>query len=384
MKEDFTKVWVFGDTVAPKVTKVEKSGDDVVVTFDEYVSTLDIIKVNGVSFPAVAVGASPSTKTITITDGVKNLTAGTYEVLLSGVADLSANKSSVLTGSVVVSSDTTAPAITKVKQAGDQVLEVTFDKAVTLIGAAGSNFKVTKGGYDLAVTPTTADNKTTLTLVDAPPIKVYDTGVDTSAVTLSITGIKSTANNAVANPYTSALTLSKDKIAPTAVTRFNTITDVGVAPAKNEVFDIYFNEEVVLDAGFAVGDITLTDKDGVRQAVTGATVVNDANLNAKILRVTAPAVHDANGVIKTGNYNNLSAGVVADNAGNDIAATNVAIAKTNAVASVTATAGAVNNVITLSYGAPMSTTATSSANYLLDGKALPAGTNIYFNGTTRC
>lgn len=379
-KEDYSKTWVFSDEVAPKITKVEKDGNDIKVTFDDYVSNVTLAKVNGVDKTSSVAAISALTKTITITNGAQGLVNGTYEVLLSGVTDAAGNVSSVISGSVTVSDDSVAPAVSKVEQISDNVLKVTFSKAITLVGS--NNFVVKKNGYALAVAPTTTDGgKTyTLTLSDASPVLVYDSGSDTSNVTLSVSGYKA-ANNLLGDIYNTAITLSKDKTAPTVVSRFNSINDIGTTPTVDEVFEIHFNE-VITGAGNPSA-ITLTDANGIRQTVNSATVVADANGNNTILRVKATAVQST-GAIKTGNYNiNLPAGFVTDLAGNGIAATKVSFTKSASASNVSATASAVNNVITVNYGSDMTTSATNPANYMLDGKNLPAGTNVYFDTNTQ-
>ncbi|MQR94778.1 hypothetical protein [Fictibacillus phosphorivorans] len=344
-------------------------------------SSVDLAKVNGVDESANVAAIPALTKTITITGGAANLAAGTHSVLLSGVVDAAGNKSSVLTGSVVVSTDTAAPTVSKVEQVADRQLKVTFDKAVTLVGTG--NFVVKKNGYNLGVVASTTDNKTyTLTLSDASPVTVYDAGLDTSGVSLVVSGFKATSNDTVGNAYTTSLTLSKDKTAPTVVSRFNTITDTDATVTVDEAFDIHFNEEITLVG--APSNVTLTDKNGVRQTVSGVSVVNNAAGEAKVLRIESSAVQDVAGAILTGNYNiNLPAGFVKDASNNNVAATNVSFTKSASATTVSATATAAANTITVAYGETMSTSATIAANYQLDGKALPAGTNIYFDTNTQ-
>ncbi|EPD52223.1 hypothetical protein HMPREF1210_01576 [Paenisporosarcina sp. HGH0030] len=375
---DYSKTWVFSDKVAPKVTKVEKDGDNIEVTFDEYVSsTVTISKVNGVDkVVAPVVGL---TKTITITDGAKGLANGNYEVLLSGVTDATGNTSSVLTGTVTVSDDTLAPTVSKVEQITDDKLRVTFSKNVS-----GATFTVKKNGYNLTAVATPAagpEDEYVITLSDAGAIKVYDAGQSSSVVTLEVTGYKGSTNNLFGAAYTTNVSLNKDTTAPTNVTRFNEIVDIDTAAATfDEVFNIKFNEELTVGSADA-SKITLTDKDGVRQAVTSATVVNDAAGKPTILQVKSTAIQDATTKkINVGTYTiNLGVGSAKDLAANSNAATNVTISKSGTASDVTATATAAANVITVVYGSDMTTTAVSAANYLLNGKALPAGTNIFFD-----
>lgn len=372
--EDFSKTWVFSDEVTPKVTKVEKDGDNVKITFDEYVSSsITISKVNGVDKTVAPVVGL--TKTITITDGVKGLANGNYEVLLSGVTDAAGNTSSILTGNVTVSDDTIAPTVSKVEQITDNQVRVTFSKNVS-----GANFVVKKNGYNLNVTATPSagpEDEYVLTLADAGAIKVYEDGQSSSTVTLDVTGYKGATNNLFGTAFTTNVALNKDTTAPTPVNRFNEIVDIDSSAAFDEVFNIRFNEELL---SADLSKITLTDKNGVRQAISSANVVNDAAGKPTILQVKSTAIQDANKKIEVGNYTlNLGAGSVKDLAGNSNAVSNVTLSKSATSSEVAASATALNNTITVVYGADMTTTAVSAANYLLNGKALPAGTNIYFD-----
>ncbi|WP_306010181.1 S-layer homology domain-containing protein [Bacillus sp. MMSF_3328] len=375
LAENFSKTWVFSDTTAPTITEVVRDGSDVKVTFDDYVSSVELAKVGGVDKTGSVAAISGLTKTVTISGGASGLASGSHQVLVSGVTDAAGNKSSVLTGSVVISDDTTAPTVSKVEQLSDNTLKVTFNKEVT-----GANFAVKKGGYNLGVVASGSGKEYTLTLSDNGQIKVYDTNQSTSNVVVEVSGFKATSNNLYGTTYTSNVTLSKDQTAPTVVTRFNEIVDVDATAGVNEVFNVRFNESI---KNADLSKLTLTDKDGVRQAINSATIVNDASGNPTILQVASSAVQ-TNGAFKIGNYSlNLAAGAVKDLAGNNNSATTVSFTKSASASTVSASAVAANNVITVSYSTTMTTSATTLANYMLDGKALPAGTNIYFDGNTQ-
>lgn len=378
LEADYSKTWVFSDTVAPTISKVERDGNDIKVTFDDYVSGVELAKVGNADKTASVVVSSPTSKTITITGGATGLAAGNHSVLVSGVTDAAGNKSSVLTGTVVISADVVAPTVSKVEQLSDNTLKVTFNKEVT-----NPTFKVKKNGYDLSVsaTPTGNAKEYTLTLADNGQVKVYETGATTSAVTLEVSGYKATSNNLYGTTYTSNVNLSKDATAPTVVTRFSQITDLDAGAGFNEVFEVRFNENL---SQADASKLTLTDKDGVRQLIDSATIENDAAGNPTILRVTADSVRGTNDAVKLGSYTlNLGAGAVKDLAGNANAATTVSFTKSASSTDVDASASASSNVVTVTYTADMTTSATTLANYMLDGKALPAGTNIYFDTTTR-
>ena len=57
-KEDYSKTWVFSDTTAPVITNVVKEGNDLKVTFDDFVASAELAKVNGSDFTNKLVVAS--------------------------------------------------------------------------------------------------------------------------------------------------------------------------------------------------------------------------------------------------------------------------------------------------------------------------------------
>lgn len=377
---DFTKTITFMDTAAPQIASVEVEGNNLKVTFDDYISEVELVRVNGVVKTAAA--ASPLSKTLVIANGAAGLGNGTHVVTLANVKDIAspANTSVFLTGNFTIADNTTAPVISRIENVTDNQFKIVFNTEVTR-----PTVSVKKNGLDLTTTlPQTATSarEWTVEVGDFGGVKLYNDNETSVNLAVSVSGFQSTGNHLVGDPYTTNVTLTKDTTPPTVLTRFNTI-----ATANGEdVFHIRFNEALKADAVDAT-KIILTDKDGVRltNGLTAA-VINDAAGNPTILQVRSEAALAGGTTFAAGTYNlSLGAGTVKDLAGNNNAATNVSITKSGVTTQTLTPSIQVleNNVIEIRYGANMTTSATTLSNYLLDNKALPAGSAIYFDGTTQ-
>lgn len=380
LNEDVTKTLTFVDNTSANIQKVEVDGNDLKVTFNDYVSAVGLVKVDGVTKTAVI--ASPYSKTVVVTNGAQGLSNGTYNVQFANVEDIanivgpgSTNATTFTSGNFTISSDSISPIVSKVEKVDQDTFKLTFNKAVT-----APTVTIKKNGLDLtpAVVATNDAKVWTVNVSDNGGVKVYNDGESTVTLTANISGFKATSNNVVGDVTTQTVTLSKDTTGPVVETRFNEIADTPAA-GTNEVFNIKFNEVITAQDA---GKIVLTDKDGIRKAISSATIVADANGDNTILQVESSAVQTA-GVINDGTYKlALGAGTVKDTAANDSAATTVTITKSGAAASdLTVTATASGNVITIPYGTPMGNSALELANYKIDNAALPAGSTVYFDGT---
>lgn len=364
--DDVTKAFTFVDLSAPKVTKVEKVGNNVKVTFDDYVSAVGLVKVNGVVKDKTV--ASPFSKEVIITNGALNLGNGTYTVELANVSDIASvvNTTSFATGSFTITDDTVAPVISKVEKTADNKFKIEFNKDVT-----APTVSVTKNGFALNQSVSKIDNRTyEVTVSNNGGVTLYNSGETTVALSVAISGYKAVSNNIVGDASVQSVTLSKDTTAPSIVSRFNEI--------KAEAFEIHFDETL---KSADETKIVLTDKNGVRKSVASATIVNNASGEAKVLRVESTDILEA-GVIVEGKYTlALSKGAVKDLADNESAATTVEFTKSvQSATEIAVSATAANNVITIPYGVAMTNSAINLANYKLDNKALPAGSVIYFSG----
>jgi hypothetical protein len=373
---DEVKTLTFVDNSAAAIQKVEIDNNNLKVTFNDYVSSVGLVKVNGVAKTAVV--ASPYSKTVVITDGAKDLANGTYTVQFANVQDIAGtttNNTPFANGTFTVSTDTVSPVVSKIEKVDADTFKLTFNKNVT-----APTVTVKKSGFDL--TPTvnaTADaNVWTVDVANNGGVVLYATGESSAALTVTISGFKALSNNVVGDVATQTVTLTKDTTAPVVQTRFNEIVDADTTVGVNEVFNIRFDEVItVADSS----KIILTDKDGIRKAVSSATVVADASGANTILQVQSTAVQTS-GAVGNGTYTlSLGAGTVKDTSNNDNAAVTVSLAKSASTATdLAVTATAVGNVITIPFATDMTSSALDLANYKIDNQSLPTGTIAYFSG----
>lgn len=381
IKDGFTKTIVFEDTTGPVLKSVSKVGDDIVVNFDEYVTTADAIKIDGVNV-TVPTAEKETTKTLVLKNAGKNLTEGKHGIVLSGVSDNIGNKSGVLFTDFVVGKDLSSPSISKVEQKGDYDLVVTFNKAVKFV--SGNKIKIYKNGFELNAVVNTTDNiNYSVTLVDNGTLKVYGDKEDTSVVNVVADGFKAVANDEIGTKVEKTIVLSKDKIAPVLDTSKNSIVNIGTPDSAgvttiNEVLKVEFNENVNLFG--TANDLIVTDKDGIKQTVSGVHLITDTEGGKKVIHIDVPTIKDANGKIKEGIYTvDIPSKFVTDIAGNANVSTKTTFAVSSKDSTTTVVASGVNNVITLAYSEEMDTSALNPLNYTVDGKALGADSKIYFN-----
>ncbi|WP_269317695.1 hypothetical protein [Exiguobacterium sp. KJ 601] len=389
LADDFTKTFTFVDNSAAEIEKVEVDGSNLKVTFNDYVSAVGLVKVNGVVKAATA--ASPYSKELVISGGATGLDNGTYSVQIANVKDIanvnsagvaSPNLTTFTSGNFTISNVTVAPTVSKVEKVDEDTFKITFNKAVTQPTVVAK-----KNGLDLSVaTPVTGagGKEWTVTVSNNGGVMLYNTGETSVNLALNISAFKAVSDNVVGDAVNQSVTLSKDTAGPVVEARFNEIVDADTTATVDEVFNIKFNE-VIQNA--VPANIILTDKDGIRRAVSSATIVADANGDLTILQVKSTAIQSSTapttGSILAGTYTlSLGAGTVEDMAGNDLSSTTVSFTKATGTTTdfaVTATAAA--NVITLPFGTPMTNSAIDLSNYKLDNKALPAGTIAYFDGS---
>ncbi|MBG0917842.1 hypothetical protein [Exiguobacterium sp. SRB7LM] len=386
LADDFTKTFTFVDNSAATIEKVEVDGSNLKVTFNDYVSAVGLVKVNGVVVDSADLSAlSPYSKELVITGGATGLANGTYSVQIANVKDIanvnsggvaSPNLTTFTSGNFTISNVTVAPTVSKVEKVDENTFKITFNKAVT-----APTVTTKKNGLSLDTTVNaTGDAKVwNVDVADNGGVLLYNTGETSVNLALNISGFKAVSDNVVGDAVNQSVTLSKDTAGPVVETRFNEIVDVDATGTVDEVFNIKFNEVI---QNPVQGNIILTDKDGIRRTVTSATIVADANGANTILQVKSTAIQTA-GAINAGTYTlSLGAGTVEDLAGNDLSSTVVSFTKSTGTTTdfaVTATAAA--NVITLPFGTPMTNSAIDLSNYKLDNKALPAGTIAYFDGS---
>ncbi|TQK63043.1 flagellar associated repeat protein [Brevibacillus sp. AG162] len=384
LEKDETKTFSFVDTAAPVIKSVQVKGNDVVVSFDEYVGSIGLITIDNknVNVPST----NPAVKEITLTGAATGLTAGQHTIAFANVKDLQAtpNNAPYLTKTFDVTVDAAAPSVSKVEAAGEYKFKVVFDKEVT----KPTTISVKKNGYavnaDIQPVAGTNDDEYYVTVADNGQVKVYGDNETTTNLSVTVGGYKATNNNMFGNEFTTSVTLSKDGAAPTIVNRFSKVVNKGTTELPNEVFHVQFSEELI-DAVGAVDTtkIVLKDKDGVRKTVESAQVVTDASGKKTILEVASNDVK-ANGAINAGTYTiDFGTGAVKDLSQNPNAAASVSIVKSGAVTGeidLNNKVTVADNKITIDFGREMSAAATSLSNYQFNGAPIKA-TSIYFKDT---
>ncbi|NRR19251.1 SwmB domain-containing protein [Brevibacillus sp. MS2.2] len=382
LEQDDTKAFSFVDTTAPAIKGVQVKGNDVVVSFDEYVSAIGLITIDNknVDIPTL----TPLKKEITLPNAAKGLVAGQHTIALANVKDIqeAANTASYLTKTFDVTVDAAAPTVTKVEAAGEYRFKVVFDKEVSVPNAVS----VKKNGYALISKLTPVDGEGTddeyyVTVEDNGQVKVYGDTETTTNLTVTVNGFKALNNNMFGNEFTSTVTLSKDGAAPTIVNRFSKVVNKSTT-GNNEVFQVQFSEE--LSTTVDASKIVLKDKDGVKKEINsaGVAVVKDSNGKNTIVEVDADSV-EKDGVIDAGTYTiDFGAGAVKDLGQNPNVAASVSIVKSGSAQGEIDLASAISvdkNVITINFGKDMVPAAAIASNYKLNGEAIKANA-IYFNG----
>jgi hypothetical protein len=377
----FKDSFVFEDNKAPVLVKAEKYGDDLLVTFDEFITTADLVKIDGnsITLPAIT---EVSEKTLLIEDATKYLSPGKHDILLSGVTDLLGNKSTVITTEIDVKADITAPTVSKIEQQDNRTFVVTFDKEVSFVGT--DNIEVKKNGFNLksSITKVESNKKFTVTLTDVDPLNVYGKDETKSVLDITVSGFKSKSNDLLGNKFVSKFTIEKDVTAPTLISSKSGIVNKGTDELINEVIEISFDEDIVL-----VGDaskLVVLDKDGIKQTVSGVEVFTNENGDKNSLRIEVSSIKDTYGKIKPGNYSvELPSEFVKDKYDNETIKNVITINKKSEDQKVNATAKSDNNVVTVEYDFEMGLSAINKDNYKIDGKPLSSDTKIYFDGTKK-
>lgn len=371
LEADATEAFSFVDTTAPVVTGIEVDGNDVKVTFNEYLTAIDLIKINGVSVsvPSLATHA----KEITLANAASGLAEGTHTITFANVADNQStpNTAVFLSETFTTTVDNSAPVVSKVEAVDSDTFKVTFSKNVTT-----PTVTVKKSGLSLNASVSGSNKEYTVDVSDNGGVKLYDTNETAATLEVNISAYKDAVNNIVGDTTTTNVELSKDGEAPTVVSRFNEIVDKDATPAVNEVFNIQFSE--VLGSSNAA-KIILKDKDGIKQAIDSAAVVADTDGNNTILQIESAAIQTT-GEIDPGTYTlELAAGAVEDSATNANAAATVTFTKEGAIApAITPTISASGATISINYNTDMTDSAIKLENYKIDNVALPTGTIIYF------
>lgn len=390
------KVKVFVDNEAPKLLSAEYKAGTIVLYFDEPVVTDMTVKVDGATVNVASVGNKIGEYTVT-TNAVA-LEEGTHDVVVYGAKDAVAtpNKATLLSTTVTVAKDTAAPAVESLKADTSNSFKVKFNRPLktTATDIDDIELVVKKGNTvlnDVATISIAVDTEDTtnttyiVTIADKANTLNPLYGKDETSVALNVSISKYQAENDLfGKPFTGKVTLNLDKNAPKVVSeKLNTV--------DGQTLKIKFDK--ALDSSKLDDSKVLVTLDGVRKSLDGTTPLA-LDATGKILEIKLAVTSLENGVYTV----QLEPGAVMDlnrNKNNPITTT---VDNTVSVGSLTiaapTTSGTINaneagvatndvNIITVNYGEEMDASAVDKDNYKLDGKALPAGTKVYFEGDTK-
>lgn len=391
LAEDSSKSLVFSDKVAPSLRTVstEENGD-VTVSFserlDESVTPNIVINEVAVSAANITVNAD-GTVTVDATDAaVSALTNGdSYTVVVEGATDLIANKMGLSSTTFVYNVLNEEPTLVSATADGETTIELTFDEAVSALNN-GTEVKVYKDGNLVTATPTTTDGGETYSL-DFAYGDIYATGETTVNLSVVLEGYKDTQSN-IGNKVTETVTLQKDTTKPT-------ITKAEYDPATNDV-TLTFSEDLAAEteANFT-SKMFVADTNGVKyDVVTSVSATADTALVAtgdfagSDDTITFDASKFSNGTY----YLTVQSGAFTDTANtvNSIGTQTVSFTVGNSSDTGVPTVDSATQVskgqFTVNFseavkGGDVTGSATSLANYKINGSVLPAGTTIYLNQT---
>ncbi|MGG1314812.1 S-layer homology domain-containing protein [Cohnella laeviribosi] len=362
------------DTTSPSVTGVEYAGTTATIKFSEPVKSVGTLTLGGATLSS---SASTGVYYSLVTDGtteadataikIYNLTTNTnYSFYLIGGQDTADNLFDYNT-TLNVPSDTVAPSITSLTVNGG-VLTAKFSEAISNAGNVYWNGNTVSGTIS-------SDDNTVATYNVGSWLGSSTTFLN---ITVKVSGYKDLVGN-TGSDFTQAVTISKDTTAPTVVS----------ALYDGNYVAIKFSEALDTTGTVANTTYTYTDSSSVvyqNRSLTGGSFKYDANNDGDTSDSGEDAwIKYAVSGLGTGKYEvSIPAGLVKDAAGNLVAKTSVTF---NVTAGATSGSVIVNSIeqtangqLTFKFNANLTTAALDASKYLINGVALPSGTNIYFLG----
>lgn len=394
LTEEFNKLITFADTTPVSVKSVEAKGTTAVITFDEPVQSEGTISLNGTELAKDSYKLSGKTLTI------KDLTAEqTYKVDIVGATDFANNIANPIAVNFTVAKadvDNTKPTVSTSVNG----TEITFDFSKELkkqkFNGTEGYAKVTVGSKEFILTDADikdATDKTVFT-IDAKDALGTANFINTN---IKVEGHKDLAGNA-GDAFEFNAVLTKDTTPATFVSASAKMLVADDVNSTKDVDALYltFSEPVKVD-----GELTLKTQNGIAYTVGKVTPVKaesgfDVDGNGKIEGAEKNTVKIDIDLDSNSTYTfELSAKAVSDLAGNvtpDTITFDVTTGKFEATPE-TPTDSLVfasvvpdntdNKVFTVEYAADVTATATTAANYTLEGKELPAGTKLQFVDGTK-
>lgn len=415
LSEAVTTVISVNDTVAPKFVKATAAArtttNTIVLEFSEpVVWSSGIVKVNGVN-ASVAIGTTPNT--LNVTTGANLAANSTHNIEILNFVDFAGNfiNPNPVSSTVTVSQNISAPVITDVQVVRDNLVEVTFDKAMDLSKLTNATVRLLDGNAtNLAstnisgITPkaNTSNRVFQIALTSVAPNSLpFNTNGVFNATLVFTDSIEDSVGNKLVTTQRS-ISIVRDTVDPTVVSVKHIKADstgatYGGAVLTNGAIAVKFNEAVRV--GTLTGAILIDNggNDVTAQYLTtdGTTLITpqiNADDNTELILPLADTVTTASNV--TGLTLRLPAGAAEDLS----LANNDSVASVNTFATVpgTNTAGdttapvAANVTATAANVIQLSVTETNDLdtntvlnlnNYRLDGAPLPSGTYATITGT---
>lgn len=401
--ESYTTNLVVNDTVAPTLKEVKSTAKStttkVTLVFSEPVQTSGAIAYVGGQAASVQAGTSANEVILTT---AQTLEAGkTYDLTLLNFKDYADNflQQNPTTTSFTVAGDVVAPTVQDVKVVRDNLIEVTFDKAMDASTFSGYarvldlNGTVQGGAVSASIKPGTSGKTVRLALASAVPFNSNGTFAGTLVLG---DGIKDVNGNAkVATSH--SITITKDTVAPT-------ITGTTYVPAggqyagstyANGAIVVKFSEEVSITPSTDIKLITSNGVDVSSNLNVGGRAVN-ASDSTEVIVPLSSALSAGTYTLRVGNdvvqdlstqLNKNIAAVTTVNVStsSDTDKPVVNVASLSVVAATSQTTGTtISFVMTDNIGLDLATVQNVN-NYLLDGKPLPSGsyvTVVHGSGST--
>ena len=212
--EEHTAIVKANDKVAPKLVSgsaaAKTSTNSFALLFDEPVNAAGVVAyVNNGSATVANNPTNPNR--LDVTSNIQVIAGTTATIKLTNVKDYNNNllTPNPLETTVAISADTVAPTVTNVNVTGENRVEITYDKNMSITSFAGRARLVYSNGTVTNLTATAGTNANTVILTGTglPVTNNYN------AILFIDADVKDTVGNGTAL-YSSNITLSKDVIAP--------------------------------------------------------------------------------------------------------------------------------------------------------------------------
>lgn len=401
----YSGVITVADTTAPTITSVKSSTSTnaaqvVTVAFSEPLLATPTFKING----TVVTGAPASTPGVYTLTGVNLSVDKVHSLEVLNFEDFADNKVTYVTQNFSVTKDAT-PATGKVKVLQDNKIEITFDKAMNLASLDLVDvlyYNATSKQYELLTlndltgsynAKLSADGKVaTFEIANSDASKIFGLNDTTEELVVKVkNGVVDAVGNAVV-PFEQRVITTQDVTGPAlenvtfaknskgevetlyfhfdepiaaALTHTNFLTEADVIVTDKSTNTVVADNDTIFGAALAAGDVTLATDGKTIVVKPAANATNKLTAGEYEFEIAKDLVADT---AFASNKNKKTSKVVNfGTATNQVTVTNVVVNE----------AAAVDNVVTVTFSHAVTlASAKNPANYVFNGKALPADTTI--------